>query len=333
MRGSSANRLSALARTARLLLSRTAGHHARRARRAGERLLMRLPALVGRIERGGVYFVVSTMPRRDDRGSQAVLACARVFADSGVPVHLLVLEFARDADHEVARLRQNALLPEAATVRYFWRHAAPSGDGGFLTETLRDVASTATAVHAQDRTTYFVDGVPVATVTQKQLGLEVEHLGHDGAPIRRDDYDEHHRLVRRLELRPDTGKVAMRRYLDADGTCWLSAWVVASSGRSGPVQVHSPRPVEFATYSDVRARWVSGELHRSVAALVVSDDSASSRVVARSRHPAAHRVVIGPEQPPFHSADLLSFYEQAITPPWRRDRSSLMWPPPPLRRP
>ena len=334
MRGSRTNRLGALPRAVRLRLSRTAGHHAWRARRAGQRVLMRLPALVGRVERGGVYFVVSTMPRLDDQRTRAVLACARVFADVGVPVHVLVLEFTRDADHEVARLTHSGLLPQAATVRYFWRHAAPSGDGGFPSDVLKDVPLSATAVAAPgqpDRTTYFVKGIPVATTTESRHGVEVEHFGHHGGPIRRDDYDERHCLVRMLELRPDTGKVAMCRYLDADGTCWLSAWVNPSSGRIGPVQVHSPSPMEFATDDDVRAHWVTRELHKSAAAVVVFDDASSGRVVARSRHPAVHKVALGPEQPAAHSADLFAFYQRAIT-PWRRGRSSVLSPPPPLHR-
>ncbi|MGH8823987.1 MAG: hypothetical protein ACRDVN_05865 [Jiangellaceae bacterium] len=336
MCGFRTSRLRALPRATRFLLGRMAGPRSRRTRRAAELLLMRAPALVGRAESGGVYFVVSTILRRDDPRTEAILACARAFADAAVPVHVLVLEFARDADHEVAQLMRGASLPRSATVRYFWRHAAPSGDGGFATAALRDLPVTARGVLTPghpERTSYFVDGLPVATVTQLQHGLEVEHLGPDAAPIRRDDYDERRRLVRMLDLRPDTGQAAMRRYLDADGTCWLSAWVNPSSGRSGPVQVYSPTPMEFAGYRDVWARWVTRELHRSASALVISDDAVSGRVVARSRHPAAHKVAVGPEPRPVHSAELLAFYQHVITPAWRPRRSGVSSPPAPLHHP
>jgi hypothetical protein len=327
--------LAVLSRAVRVRLGRSARRQARRARRAGERLRMRWPALVGRVEHDGVYFVVSKIPRGDDPRSQAILGCARKFADSGVPVHLLVLEFERDVDSEVDRLKQDA-LPRLATVKCFWRDAAPSGDGGGFPDTLRDVPQTAISVVTPGhpgRTTYFNAGLPIATVTELQRGLEVEHLAPDGAPIRRDDYDERRRLVRMLELRPDTGRVAMHRYVDSDGTCWMSAWVNPSSGQSGPLQVYSPTPMELATYGDVQARWISREIHRSATALVVSDDAASGRVVAKSHHPAAIRMAVAPDSRPVRAEDLLAFYRRALTPVWRRGRSSMLSPPAPLRLP
>ncbi|MGH8777043.1 MAG: hypothetical protein ACRDWI_18480 [Jiangellaceae bacterium] len=335
MSGFRPGRLTALPRGARLRTGHLTRRYVGRARRLGERLVLRVPALFGRVERAGMYVVVSKLPCGDDADARAVLDCANAFASAGVAVHILVLEFARDAEHQAALLHRRELLPAGVSWRYFWRHAAPSGDGGWPVDALRDLPPAAQPVTMPGmpaRTTYFVDGLPVARVTDRQRGLVVEHLGPDGAPRRRDDYDERHRLVRMVDVSPETGKVATRRYLDADGTCWLSAWV-GPSGRSGPLQVHLPTPTEYASDRDVRARWVTRELHRSAAVLVVAADAASGRVVSRSRHPAAHRLAVEADPRPVRVEDLLAYFRHVTKPAWRRGRRAAPAPPAPLRRP
>ena len=90
---------------------------------------LRSAALIGRRERGGVYVVLGKIPASDDSCQRALLSCFAAFADAGVLVHLLLLDYARDADYTINGLRDRSLLPAAVTVRYFWRDAAPSWSG------------------------------------------------------------------------------------------------------------------------------------------------------------------------------------------------------------
>jgi hypothetical protein len=295
---------------------------------------LRSAALIGRRERGGVYVVLGKIPASDDSCQRALLSCFAAFADAGVLVHLLLLDYARDADYTINGLRDRSLLPAAVTVRYFWRDAAPSGDGGAITRPLVGLPQPATAARMpgrSHRTIYSQDGLPLISVTAKDHGAEVEHFGSTGAATQRDEYDERGRLVRTLDLIEATGDVATHRYRDADGTCWLSAWVNQSNGASGPLQMHRPSLREFATYSDVHAAWVTAKLQRSIAPLIIAADNQSARVVAKSRHPTAYRVTLKVDGTvPADPRSLLEFYSHVTSPTARRRRPSAVQPPAPL---
>ena len=300
-------------------------------RRAG----WRLAGAIRRRERGAVYVVLGQVPARDDPARQALLSCLRIFANAGVHVHLLLLDYVGDADQAISGLRDHGLSPAAATVKIFWRDASPTGDGGAYAQPMAGTQPT-TAVRmpgSPSHTMYFRDGLPVIAVTGGGRAVAVEHFGSFGAPVRRDDYDERGRLVRTQELVEDTGEVATYRYLDGDGSCWLSAWIDHVSGRSGPLQQHRPTRREFATYSDVWAYWVTRQLRVSATPLIISVDSVGAEVVGKSRHPAAYRVRIDPDA--VGSADpnsVLEFYAYATSANSRRRRSRVgtVTPPPPL---
>jgi hypothetical protein len=313
----------------RARLERRFHRESRRLHRVAADVRLRSAALIGRRERGGVYVVLGKIPASDDSCQRALLSCFVAFADAGVRVHLLLLDYARDADYTINGLRDRSLLPAAVTVRYFWRDAAPSGDGGAITRPL--VGLPARMPGRSNRTIYYQDGLPLISVAAKDHGAEVEHFGSTGAAVQRDEYDERGRLVRTLDLIEATGDVATHRYRDADGTCWLSAWVNQSSGRLGPLQMHRPSFREFATYSDVHAAWVTAKLQRSIAPLIIAADDESARVVAKSRHRRAHRVTLKVDGTvPADACSLLEFYSHVTSPTARRRRPSAVQTPAPL---
>lgn len=61
--------------------------------------------------------------------TRVVLARARCYADAGIPVKLLIVEYTSHEVTEEAAIRQAWGLPESVEFHYFWREAPPAGGG------------------------------------------------------------------------------------------------------------------------------------------------------------------------------------------------------------
>jgi hypothetical protein len=302
--------------------------------RAAARAGCRWGSWISRKERGGVHVVLGRIPDGDEPTWRALLVGIGAFADAGIRVNLMVLEYAPDAGLAINGLRDRGLLPAAATVKCFWQEAAPSGDGGAYSPPLGGLPQQAAAIRLPGhnaRTIYMHDGLPVLAVLDEGGAITVEHLGPMGTSRQRDEYDDRSRLVRILDMIEESGAVATRRYLDADGACWLSEWVDQSSGVSGPFQLHRPKPREFATDRDVYAWWVATEIQQSAAPLIISVDKIGAHVVAKSFHPCAYRVTLQTDRVPWPDPEsLLAFYAYAVSRTLHRRSTAAVEPPSPL---
>lgn len=190
-------------------------------------------------------------------------------AAAGVPVEVLMLDFAWDA--------APTSLPDGVAVHRFWEDASPGG--GTYVPGREPVNITAAPVPRQDGQWLpgrYRDGLPVVAVETGGAGARVEHYGPAGLAVRRDELDRDGALVRALDLNPSDGAEVTQRYFDASGACWLSAGV--GDGARGRVLRHRPRPAVYRDLAAVQAEWASRRVAAAVSPVVVSAGPASSAV-------------------------------------------------------
>lgn len=194
--------------------------------------------------------------------------------DAGIPVEVLVLDFAWDATP--------VPLPEGVAVHRFWEDAAPGHDT-YVPGT-EPANTTASPVPRQDGGWLpgrYRNGLPVAAVDKIAAATRVERYGPSGLAVRRDELDQRGALVRVVDLNAGDGAEVGQRYFDASGACWLSVGV--GGGARGRAVRHLPRPAEYPSLAAVQAEWAARRVAAAVSPVVVSAGPASSAVEKQVR--------------------------------------------------
>lgn len=248
-----------------------------RTRRRAERARLLAMMLTARLRDVPVFLLVSGT----ERFSAAMVRRLRVAAGRRAGLQVLVLDF---APHATAAKAALAKLPIDLHVKRFWLDAAPGG-GGCTPRHSTDGLVRRPVPGPKDtwHTGYYRDGYPVVGVTEHPGATMVDHY-EAGLPAQRDEIDSSGRVIRIVDLHPDTGHEVTHRYLDSSGDCWLSVWV-ESDGTLGRTQRHRGKVREFPSFRAAQADWVrelapgstpprllaSGSSAREVVELVTAD--------------------------------------------------------------
>ncbi|MGH8777044.1 MAG: glycosyltransferase [Jiangellaceae bacterium] len=237
------------------------------------------------VERGGV--------------TRVILSRARLLAEQGVKVRILLSAHRLREDVEEAELRKIWKLPPSVEFRYFWREAPPGGQAGA-------VAPGATATRESGLTAFpaaWGDGGTVVRFYRDGLLVKNKFFAPDGVlhridrvdPARRttsrEYFDVHGRIVYVDQVNPATNKATLRRFLDRQGGCWLTVWLTAGT-TDGAAVVHSSPPVAYEEFGDLFARWADDVLAESRAPVIFSDSRVWDRAALAVRHPGARRVAM-----------------------------------------
>lgn len=271
--------------------SRAVRHASRRVtvqlRRAGGRARRAILAATGRMQRRGVFVVISGLPA----DPEAFVRTIRAAAEENVPVEVLVLDFDPSGEQWPVAHPEPGGFPSHVVVRRFWRDAVPEAGGSaprYSTVTLTPAPVPGPA-EGQWRTGYLRRGAPVLAIDRVGAGTVVEHTNAAGLPLRREEIDAEGRLVRIVDLHPVTGQPVSHRYIGADGTCWLSVWIDPVSGRPGRTQRHRSPLREFPSYSAAQADWVSRCISITALPTVFVGDHSAERVVAKLKRSGVSR--------------------------------------------
>lgn len=242
-------------------------------------------------------FLASTVAMRYGGMTRAFLSRARLYANCGVTVQVLLTHHMAHEDAEEAALRRAWSLPESVQFRYFWREAAPGGGGA-------PIDPLALAEHepglesedrsrAKDRLVHFYDdGVLVKTkVFNEDRLVHINRRDEAGRVDSREHFDPVGRLVRRDELNPETGERILRRWFDRSGTCWLTTWFDAKDQQQRTVR-HTPDGAEFDHFSQCLAEWVDEVLADCRRPVVFADKRDLDPALLAVSHPSARRVAV-----------------------------------------
>jgi hypothetical protein len=276
------------ARALRNAMRRVQGRSRRAVQHAGRGLLV----ATGRGKRDGAFVVVAPTGKQ---ASSALIHSINTAVAAGVPVDVLLVEYDAELDVQFASNLERGAIPAEVTLRRFWRDAIP---GAGLSKPRHDtaglVAEPAPAAQAGEwRTAFYRSGIPVLAVDETTAGCTVDYFGSVGEPLRRDEIDADRKLVRIVDLHPDTGREVTHRYPIGD-TCWLSVWV-NENGTLGPVQQHLPAPREFTSLGALQAQWVDQVVSRTARPILIAANSESREVVRLVEHSGAIRRALAGE--------------------------------------
>jgi hypothetical protein len=277
----------------RHVLRRARGGWRRAVQRAGHILL----TWTGRGQRTGVFIVVSTIGTGEQAPSPTLMQSINTAAAAGAPVEVLLADYDADLDAQFAAYVEHDELQAGVTVRRFWRDATPGAGLSRPRHTTAGlVAGPAPGAEVGEwRAAFYRSGTPALAVDEKPTGSIVEHYGTLGQPVRRDEIDAEGRLVRIVDIHPDTGRDVTHRYPMGDDTCWLSVWVNATDGSLGPAHQHLPAPREFASLRAVQARWIDQVAARTARPVLIAADAQSQELVRMVEHTGAIRGVLAGE--------------------------------------
>jgi hypothetical protein len=224
--------------------------------------LRRSVARLTRLGRPGRLVVVATGHEAANLPEAALRAIGRSLA-RGEPVELVVLDFTWNAA---------PAAPDGVAVRMFWREGAPAA-GEFAPARRDDLyAAPVPARDGEWSEGYYSDGLPVMRVRTGPAGRQVDHLAEWGAVVRRDEIDERGRLVRTVDVDPQTGEDATHRYVAGDGSCWLSVPLHATRP-AGPVRQFKPAVRTYATLAEMQANWARTLVNRRSRVLAAGAES------------------------------------------------------------
>jgi hypothetical protein len=199
-----------------------------------------------------------------------VVVAMRHAVAKGRHAEILVLDY----DGAVASLEP----PDGVKLRRFWADPAPAKN------VAPDVshASAATPVRLADGTLapgYYRDGLPVAAVLDSVSGSRAALYSHNGLHVRNVEYDHRGSVVRVVDVDPTSGAEVAHRYLDEQGSCWLSVTVLAD-GTLGHAYRSRPKAKKYADLVAAQADWVRRRVAITPRATIISAGSASHRVAS-----------------------------------------------------
>lgn len=246
-----------------------------------------------------VAFIFRSLGVKRGGVTRAVLARARMYAQAGIPVRLLLTGHVGHEDSVERSLRESWDLPvELVEFRYFWREAAPGGGGapaGPLAAADEELGLTSFPERSGTGRVIrcYADGLLVKSKYFDGSGA-LQHIDHHDSARRvlsKEVFDDHGRLVRIDELAPETGQALLRRWYDASGGCWLTTWLTPAGSATRAVQ-HRPSPVAYDHFGQRVAEWVDEVLADSAAPVVISDQRHQDPALIAVRHPKARKVAV-----------------------------------------
>jgi hypothetical protein len=268
-----------------------------RSRRVAQRAARVLLIAKGRAQRRALFVVVSAAGPRERASSMALIKSIQAAVVARLKVEVLFVDFVPDVDSEFAAELERGRFPAQVTVRRFWRDATPGAGLAKPRHTLAGlVAEPAPKPGSGEwQTAYYRSGIPVLSVDETSAGRTVEYYGPAGEPVRRDEIDAGGRLIRIVDVHPDTGHVVTHRYPMGDDTCWLSVWVDPESGTLGPAHQHLPAPREFASLRAAQAHWVDEVVSRTARPILIAAELPSQQVLQLVEHTSPIRRALAGE--------------------------------------
>lgn len=247
---------------------------------------------------GEAVFFLRSLALQRGGVTRAVLARMRMYAQAGIKVRLLLTGHGSRENYVQSRIRERWELPDSVEIRYFWREAAPGG-GGVGPDPL-------VTAREEPGLTCFTEptakGVVVRCYSDGLL-VKSKHLDEQGKPVRvdhhdrarrvvsREAFDEEGMLVRIDELNPDTGLVALRRWFDRSGECWLTNWLTPHGSAAAAVR-HRPSATAYDTYYQCVAEWADEILADSERPVFYTDTRNHDSVLLAIKHPGARKVAV-----------------------------------------
>jgi glycosyltransferase involved in cell wall biosynthesis len=259
----------------------------------------------------GVAVMLSTAAMKRGGVTRAVLNRARLYAEAGIPVRVVLTWFSYHEDLEEAEIRRAWQLPDIVEFRYFWREAAP-GSGGAPADPsagARDEPGLSAFSSGPGGQTvqFYEDGVLVKTKRFDNGGNIQTITRHDAARriVSRDQFDPAGQLVCTDEMDPSTGRATLRRWFDGSGKCWLTCWLAPSGHPRGTVQ-HHPTPAAYDRFGQRVAEWVDHVTSDWARPVVMADLRRHDSVLLNLEHPGAKTVAVLHNchtQPPYRTSD------------------------------
>lgn len=246
----------------------------------------------------GAAFVFTSLGVKRGGVTRAVIRRARHFAQSGIPVRLLLTGFGYQEDQAVRDVQREWGLPDSVEVRYFWREAAPGGGGApapALSNAKDEAGLTRFAESSSDgETIRFYDNGLLTKAKRFDSDDRLQAVTYyDRA--RRAECHEHFDLEGRLvyveHLNPDTGSAVLRRWFDRTGECWLTTWMNPNGNPAHTVR-HRPDPVAYDHFGDCVAEWVDSATADWDVPVVIVDTRRLDTVLRGLKHPGARSVAV-----------------------------------------
>jgi glycosyltransferase involved in cell wall biosynthesis len=206
-----------------------------------------------------VALVLSSIAVQRGGMTRAVLSRAKLYADAGIPVQLLLTGFGHHEDREAAEVRRIWQLPDSLEIRYFWREAAPGG-GGFAKDPVAEAHADRDLVPVDPSSNvgeFFRDGVLDQSIRfdDDQRVQQVIRFDQAHRVLARESYDIAGKLVFSEHIAPDSKRPTYRRWFDASGRCWLTTWLSLMGSPTRAVR-HHPTPVAYDHFGQCVAEWV-----------------------------------------------------------------------------
>lgn len=246
---------------------------------------------------GEAVFVFRSLGLKRGGVTRAMLARARLYAQEGIGVRLLLTGNVGGEKHIEQELRRKwSLDPERVEIRYFWREAAPGGGGApaeLHAADEADMTSFPETTSSGRIVRYYADGLLAKTKRYDEDGVLSLVDRHDSARrvIAREVHDDQGRLVRVDEIDPVKKVATLRRWFDSSGNCWLTNWLTPLGSATRAWQ-HRPEPRQFDSFGAAVAVWVDEVLADSPSPVVFVDERHQDQVLFNMKHPTARKVCI-----------------------------------------
>ncbi|MGH3949716.1 MAG: glycosyltransferase [Pseudonocardiaceae bacterium] len=248
---------------------------------------------------GEVVFVFGSIAMKRGGVTRTILARMRLYAQSGIPVRLLLTGQGFREDAEEAAIRKAWSLPDSVEIRYFWREAAPGGGGAPVDPlvTAEDEPEFTTFPEPVGKSSkvirFYSDGLLVKTKHFDPRGRikRIEH--HDAArrTVSQQHFDTSGRLVRTDGLDLETGNPTLCRWFDRSGSCWLTTWPNQEDHSTVSVR-HRPDAVAYDHFGQCVAEWVDEVLADSECPMLFSDTRNHDQVALAMKHPNVRRIAV-----------------------------------------
>lgn len=242
-------------------------------------------------------FLVRSVATRYGGMTRAVLTRARLYANAGVAVRVLLMDHTTYEDAEESALRQAWSLPESVQFRYFWREAAPGGGGGPVDPLAAADHEPGLESSSKERTKdrlvrFYDDGVLVKTKVLREGRLvRIDRRNEAGRVGSREYFDPEGRSVRIDELDPETGERILRRWFDRSGECWLTNGFSEEGNPEHTVR-HVPAPAAFEDFGQCVAEWVDEIIADCRTPVLFSDKRDVDPALLAVGHPGARKVAV-----------------------------------------
>ena len=247
---------------------------------------------------GEAVFLFGSVALQRGGVTRAILARARLYAEAGIKVRVLLTQHRYLEDREEADVRRAWSLPDSVEIRYFWREAAPGGGGAPADRLAPAHVEPGTSAFSAERPSghsvrFFSDGLLTKTKYFVPGGdlYRIDYFDIARRCTAREYYDRHGRLVFADQFEVTSGKPALRRWFDRSGACWLTSWLTAAGNPAATVR-HLPTPAAYDNFGHCVAEWVDQVLSDAQAAVVFSDNRHHDHVLLALTHPRVRTVPV-----------------------------------------